>query len=472
MLAGGGAALLGTLGVRVVFARVLTPGEVGLLLLAIAVVSAAGGLAGFGVSMASTRRIAELRARAEAAAARRTGRTALAIGAAGGLAAASGLWLAAPRLAVWLAAAAERTSFEDLLRTVTPVALALAAGVAALGVSRGFGKVAARALLRDAGGGLARATFVAGAAALGATVGGLALGFTAGVVVAEGLFVASALALVLRREAGEPRFDRELPRLLPPFSGLEVLNQLQSWADVLVLGLLAPAEQVGFYGLARGLARGLEMVQGSASHSYLPAAAASRLEAGGAGFAPLYQRTRLLVLALLWAPLCLFLLAPRWISQLLFGTEYAPVAEILAWLAVAMLVESTLGYKDQALLALGRERAVLRAKLITAVVGVGLLLALAPGLGARGAAMALLGGQLAKSGLFAALLAREAGIHPWRHDLAVPTGPVLLLGLAAWAVAHWLPPPGLALPALALAVGGVGSLWLLWAARRPAVVKT
>lgn len=449
-----------------ILARSLNPGQVGLLLLGIAVVSAVGGVAGFGVNQASTRRIAEGRANGDEAAARATGRTALLLGGGGGALAALGLWLASPWLAARFATdAGDAPELASLLAALAPVAFTLSLGVSALGVCRGFGKVAARALVRDGGGGLLRFLAVAAAAALGGGSGSLALGFSAGVGTAECLFASYAVTLVRRREADEPLLDSGLLALLPPFGWLEVLQQLQLWADVVLFGLLAPAAQVGFFSLARGLARGLDMVQGSAAHLYYPAATAARLE-GETSFRELYQRTRLLVLALLWGPLAMFLLAPAWFCQQLFGASYAPVGKALAGLALAQLVDAVFGYKDQALLALGREGAVLQAKLWSALLGVLLLLALAPRYGLSGAVLAVLLAQLVRSASLALLLERAAKVSPLRHDLSAPTGPLLLLGLAVWGLARLLPPGSLVAPALAVLLGGGGALVFFLAARR------
>lgn len=509
VLAGGTVAMLGTLGVRVLFARALAPTEVAWLLLGTALVSAVGGVAGFGANLAATRRIARLRAEGSEGTARATGRTALLIGAGGGGHAALGVFLLAPLLArVFAAVPDDVAPLRAIIRMCAPVVLVLSCGLAAHGVARSFGRVAPRVALRDIGGGLARLAAVGLALGLGAGTLGFAAAFTLGVVLGEGAFALFVLTLVWRREADEPRFDPALLGRLPPFGGLEVLGQAQQWLDVLLLGTLASPVEVAFYGLARGLTRGLEIVQMSAAHVFLPAAtaAASRAavaremapsgstlerlaraasrretvraqplavtradqedtrEAGQLVFARLYQRARVLVLGLSWAPLAGFLLAPRFLTVLLFGEPYVDSARLLAGLALAALVEAVFGYKDLALIALGRERTVLWVQIASVAAGALALLGLVPVLGAVGAVLAVLVRQLVRTVAFAVFLETAAGVRALKEDLAGATGLSLLALLAGGTLVALLDGASLAPVAVAALVGGVGTLLLLRAA--------
>ena len=63
ILAGSGAALLTTLAARIIMARALTPAELGLILLGVALVSGVGGAASLGLGAAAGRRAADLRAK-------------------------------------------------------------------------------------------------------------------------------------------------------------------------------------------------------------------------------------------------------------------------------------------------------------------------------------------------------------------------------------------------------------------------
>ena len=186
VLAGGGAALVGSLVLRVLMARALEPSALGLVLLAIAIVTPVGSIAGLGTNPAIAQRVAERRARGDEEGARGLARRGQRLALAAGILAAALLAALAGPLA-WVLG---QPGLDRVLLPLAPVALGLAAGSAALGVSRGFGDSLGRALVRDTGGGVLRVVGV-GAAFLAAepTSFGVAAGFAAGSLAAELLFV-------------------------------------------------------------------------------------------------------------------------------------------------------------------------------------------------------------------------------------------------------------------------------------------
>jgi O-antigen/teichoic acid export membrane protein len=443
-------ALLGSVVARVLMARALSPDELGLLFFALAAASALGGAASLGISSAGGRRIAELRAAGDDAGARRAARTAAALGVGCGTLAAAALLAAAPLLARRFGPPdGDLAALASALRAMAPIAWALPLGLAAVGISRGFGRAAGRSLIRDGGGGLLRAAAVAAAVGLGLGLLGVAAWFAAGVVAAEVLFLlwCASRGWLLRPPGPPASADRPLLAGLRPFATLEGLNQVNQWMDLLLLGALAPAAAVGFFGVARSVYRALEMTLRAPAHAFLPSAT----EAAGRGdevlFGRVYRRTRLVALALLWLPLGISLWVPEVPVVLLAGAEYAPAAGLLRLLALVVLVSGLTAFMDLSLVARGREGAVALVQTGSVAAGLLLLLVLVPPFGAVGAAVALLGMELVRAAAVVALVVR--------------TSPLRRLG------DHL---PGRLLGALALlaASGGV----LLLAADGPVVVRT
>ena len=108
VLLGSLGALLGSLVVRSLMARALSPADLGSLVLATALTSAAGGIASLGICPAAGRRIAALRALGDEAGTRVAARTAAWLGALGGLVAGTLVALAAPWIAGWVSATVDR----------------------------------------------------------------------------------------------------------------------------------------------------------------------------------------------------------------------------------------------------------------------------------------------------------------------------------------------------------------------------
>lgn len=466
VLAGSAVALAGTLLVRAVMARALEPAGLGLLIIAIALATAIGGVANIGINPATALRVADGLRRGDDSAARRSARSALAIGAVAGLVAGLVIFLSADLLALWFASRPEdRQPLAATLRTLTPVSLLMPLGGAALGVYRGHGRAAARALIRDGGGGLGRALGVAIAAVTVGSLSSLGLGYSAGVIAAEGGFVLEVVRRGWFRRPDEarstgsvahaaPSWDGELLRKLPSFAGIEVLTQGRMWLDLLILSLLASPAVVGFYGLARGLSRGLEVVFQAGVHRYLPALGvldqATRPD--------LAARTRRLVLGLLMIPLAVGIMAPEVPILLLAGARYLASAPMLRILALAVLVDALFGYQDQTLLALGRSRAAVTIDLGALLVYGSLLWMLVPTAGARGAALALVGTTLARA-IALAILLRGTALAGWPPTLGtVAAVGCLMIGMAVVQIAE--PGPWVA-GALASATGLIGIALLL-----------
>lgn len=453
VLAGGGAALLASLVLRVVMARALEPGALGLVLLGIAIVTPIGSMAGLGTNAALAQRVAELGARGEEEKARRlAGRGERLALAAGGLAAAL-LALLAGRVALLLG----QPGLDRVLLPLSPVALGLAAGGAALGVSRGFGDSLGRALVRDAGGGLLRvvgvgAVFLAG----NPTSFGIAAGFAGGSLAAELLFVGYVGAKGWLSSPTSAPAEPLLPALLP-FAATEALSQAALWLDVVVLGALAPPAVVGLYGIARGLTRVLDLVRQASSHGYLPSASAAVAMGEGDRLAALHVATRRFAFALVWPLLAVCLLAPGPLLGLVFGPTYAAAAPVLRLLSVASLVASFFDYLDLMLIARRLPGEVLRAG-VASVIAFGVLLAaLVPPYGEEGAVLALLGSSLLRGLLLHGFAFRST---PFRPFLPAVTGPALLAAgsLSAGAAGLWALRPGpFGTLLVAAAAGGAGA---------------
>jgi len=460
VVAGSVAALLGSLVARVVMARSLAPSELGVLLAAVAVASALGGMLSLGLNSATTRRVAGLRAIGAGEEAQSAARTALRIAATTG-----GGGMVALAAAGWLVLRGHGLvppSWQALgwgITGLSPVVLALPVGLAVLGTCRGFGEVAGRALIRDGGGGLIRAVAVTLAALAGGSVLVFALAFTMGSLGAEGLF---ALYGKHRGWFGSRGgWDRGLTGSLRPFAALEVLAQLQTWLDVAMVAIFSNPTQVGYFGVAKGLSRAMRMLAAAGSHGYLPLATAAHQRDDRDGLGAVYCQARLISLALVWIPVGLCLLVPQQVIVTFAGAPYAPAALTLRLLALALLVDVLPGYMDVTLEAIGDATMLALTRTVSLMAG-----ALAMGVftrwyGANGTAAGLLVMAVVRNLLVAIHLWRrlQPGLAAFRHVGAVPAAAALLAAGAVTGVL-W---PGIPSVLVAMVASSLGAA-VLWRA--------
>ncbi len=461
VLLGSGVAIASALGVRVILARGLSPGDLGAVLLAIAVTSFAGMVASCGLRSASARRIAERLVLGAGAEAESAARTAIGLALATGFAAALLIPLL-PRLG--LGRLGDLSS--SVLLGTAPAALGLSLGVAMWGISQGHGDTRGRALVRDAGGSALRLAGVVIAGLLSGGPARFALGWGMGSLIGELSFVGYGVRRGwLRRSApASTDVDRGLLRSLPPFLGMTLINQAATWLDMLLLGALAPLSAVGVYGAAQGLSRVLGQVSDSASHRFLPLASAAVAARDEAGLAAGYRRSRQLAFAYLWPALAPCLLCPQALVRVAFGAHYEVAGSALRWLAAGWLARSVAGYTEEALVARGRASQVFAITLGSTVATAALFFLWVPARGALGAAVAVATGQALRGAAGFLLLG-----SPLRRAVLAPVDFARLLGAAAPALAvaivlWFLPatPPWLVLGGVVLAG--------LSAASAPAVV--
>lgn len=459
ILAGSLAALFGTLALRILLARALTPAELGVLFTAIAIVSWAGGVGSLGLCGAITHRVADLLARHEDSLARQTARTGVILAAVSGTVAAAGVvvvglvapdWLIPPVVAA-------------LLPALAPTALGLAVGLAAVGVSRAFGDVAARSIIRDSGGGALRLAAVAAMLALHPTLGAMALAYALASLTAE----VATVGFVASRGwfAGAAGRDRELGRAARPFTWLEVLNQSQQWADMVLVGALAPPAEAGYYVVARGLSRALLMVQSSVAHAFLPAATEAWRSHGSAGLRTVYGRARSLLVALLLPALAVGIASPHLPVAILFGPTYAAAEPALRILALALLIETIVGGKQIALVASNQAAAAARAGTWAFAATVAVLALLTGRFGAVGAATAVAAAALVRATLATAALRRRGGLS-WRDDLPLPVVAGLTVTAATAALASLFDVDQFA-RGLAVALIAAGAGWFIYRRGEP-----
>lgn len=238
--------------------------------------------------------------------------------------------------------------------------------------------------------------------------------------------VLAFLPLLRGRPQADSKFDAASPlpadsrRLLLSYSSRTapgtVLGILSNRMDQILLAPLAGVTALGYYAVAIALSE-IPFSAVAAIRDVVWATASSRDDP-----ALIARTSRVVTLVSLPVVLLGIALIP-FVLPLLFGQAFAPAVPVAQVLLVAFLAGSASLLLSTGLLGLGEPGLRSRLQTISTVATLVLLLALAPALGAMGAALALLLSRLLAVGLFGVAFSRQARLSlrdclvPHRDDL-------------------------------------------------------
>jgi O-antigen/teichoic acid export membrane protein len=284
------------------------------------------------------------------------------------------------------------------------------------------------------------------AVALGLTLGALAadLGF-AGVVWAQviGVVVTFLVDLVVvgRLVPLRPIVDVPYWRSLVRGSiviGLAIgLGQIFFRIDAVILALVRPAEEVGFYGAAYKFLELADLIVAAIALSVFPTLT-HYFATGNPGFRPLVQRTFDVLLAVATAVSLVFLLFPEELVLLTSGAEFEPGADALRILAPYPLLFFVNALLWRVMIAAGHDRALLAIAASVLTLNVVLNVALLPTYGFRAAAVNVVVTEVFSIALSAFVLRRREGFLPsLRYGVAIAAAAVLMASVALLLPVHW-----------------------------------
>jgi len=220
-------------------------------------------------------------------------------------------------------------------------------------------------------------------------------------------------------------------RELKVFAGLAVLNGLFSQSEVIILSLMRGETQVGFYSAALKLITIWSMVPTSYMMATFPVLSAAFQESRQKAV-HLQNRSLKYLLALAFPLAVGITVTAGEIIPLIYGTgfdESIRVLRILAWFLPLVFCNMVLW---RVLVVRGEQHVVLRIQFITEIIQVLLAVWLIPSLGCYGAALALLGGNLAYTLFHIYFIQRNNIPLPlvllsWRFALAS-----IVMGIFTW----------------------------------------
>ncbi|MCI4356793.1 MAG: oligosaccharide flippase family protein [Thermoplasmata archaeon] len=269
-------------------------------------------------------------------------------------------------------------------------------------------------------------------------------------IVGLGLYTRRRLPAHLPEGPRAPAAARRLYLFAIPLAAVAVAGFVTGNADLLLLGAFHYAS-VGSYSATLTLARLLQIGVGSLAYIFLPVAARFVRENDVEGVRLTYATATKWV-ALTSLPLfLLFFFFPSASLGFVYGSLYTGSTVPLRILALGAIVSTLVGPAAATQVSFGQTRLLVYNAAITAVVDVILGLALIPGYGATGAAIAWASANALNPLLSIVELAVLAGVHPFRRHYVVP---VVLTGVPVAVVFAVLPfaPSGLLLPALGLLI--------------------
>jgi O-antigen/teichoic acid export membrane protein len=207
-----------------------------------------------------------------------------------------------------------------------------------------------------------------------------------------------------------PRYQpRQWLRTAMPLAAVDLAEVLYFNADVIILGLLVPPEQVAFYFAASRLTQTLAYIPYGVSAATAQKYAAHGVAGRRTDLQALIGRSALLAsAATILAALTLTVLAEPLLQ--LFGSSYDQAAHLVPILGLGMVVACLLGPGEDVLNMLGQERLCAIAFLAALVTNVATAFLLIPLIGPLGAAVAVVLGFSIRGLLLAFFAYRRLGL--------------------------------------------------------------
>jgi O-antigen/teichoic acid export membrane protein len=180
----------------------------------------------------------------------------------------------------------------------------------------------------------------------------------------------------------------EWSRALVPFSLLAGLGAAKGQLDIFLLGLLAPADQLGVYKVATAVAGLIVLSQTAFNVALAPRFAALHAAADRSQLEQLARMSARWVMVITLPAATVLILAGQPLLSLVFGPDYAAAATPLAILCLGQVVNGAVGSVALILTMTGFETQALRISALMLVVSTAMLLVLVPLMGINGAALA------------------------------------------------------------------------------------
>ena len=173
-----------------------------------------------------------------------------------------------------------------------------------------------------------------------------------------------------------------------PLLGVAMLGMIIAWTDTLMLGSFKSTAEVGLYNAAHPLANFISLPLNVLLVIYMPITSGLYAQ----GLMPEMRRNFAILtkwLCSLTLPLFLILfLFPETVLNFLFGANYIFAANALRILSIGYIINNFLGPNGSTLIAIGESKFMMWATAATAILNIGLNIALIPTLGIVGAAIA------------------------------------------------------------------------------------
>ena len=261
------------------------------------------------------------------------------------------------------------------------------------------------------------------------------LGEVSGQVVAVVLLAVFAARLTppAGGAASAPALDREVRSFAGSMLALDALRFVSARVDVVILGLLLSARQVGIYAMALTTAAFVPALLRALGSIFGPIISSLHARGERALLARLVHTSTKWCLALTFPlAVCLVLFANPMMG--LFGADFRAGAGTLVLLVVGQLIHVATGSVGQLLTMSGHQRAELWSVGLAAMLGLGLQLVFIPRWGIEGAALALALALAAANGMRVVLVRRWLGLWPYPRRALVLLVPTLASAGAALVV--------------------------------------
>lgn len=189
------------------------------------------------------------------------------------------------------------------------------------------------------------------------------------------------------RDLNPPPDYRGLMQMAGSFIWVQFLNTLVDWADILILGIVGSADEVGVYGIAKRLVIVASMVLIAVNSAASPRFAALHQAGDLQGLRRAAVHASRLTLATAGPVLLALMLVPHWLLGM-FGRRFSGGDVPLAIMILGQWVNVGTGSVGQLLAMTGHEKVLRNIFMIATFVNVALNVALDKSLGMTGAAIA------------------------------------------------------------------------------------